>query len=158
MSALHKQPPSLAVFFESCAGAIRVWVEAEALVVDYVSDGEHVPGVDGDDVGDEGVYVIWGVGKFGFDPEFASIDSADGLNVVSTGSERGSAFDLHTPEARAVVENEVVALAVGPGFGDAESQAGGFEKEGGFGKVSGLGSVAFCGMVRENTRIGASSW
>ena len=153
MSALHKQPPSLAVFFESCAGAIRVWVEAEALVVDYVSDGEHVPGVDGDDVGDQGVNVVWRVGKFGF-----AVDGADGLNVVSTGAEGGGAFYLHTPEARAIVENEVVALAVGPWFSNAESQAGGFEEEGGFGKVSGLGGVAFCGMVRESTRIGASSW
>ncbi len=79
-------------------------------------------------------------------PEFASIDGADGLDVVSAGAERGGAFYLDTPEARAVVENEVVALAVGPGFSDAESQAGGFEEEGGFGKVSGLGGVAVCGF------------
>jgi len=115
-------------------------------LVDYVGDGEDVPGVGGDDVGDEGVNVFWSVGKFGFAPEFASIDGADGLDVVSAGAERGGAFYLDTPEARAVVENEVVALAVGPGFGDSESQAGGFEEEGGFGKVSGLGGVAVCGF------------
>ena len=68
------------------------------------------------------------------------------MDVVSAGAERGGAFYLHTPEARAVVENEVVALAVGPGFSDAESQAGGFEEEGGFGKVSGLGGVSVCGF------------
>ena len=68
------------------------------------------------------------------------------MDVVSTGAERRGAFYLDTPEARAVVEDEVVALAVGPGFGDAESQAGGFEEEGGFGKVSGLGGVAVCGL------------
>ena len=34
------------------------------------------------------------------------------------------------------IENEVVALAVAPGFGDAKSQAGGFEQEGGLGKFS----------------------
>jgi len=67
-------------------------------------------------------------------------------------------FHLHPPESRAVIENEVVAFAVGPRFGDAESQAGGFEEEGGFGIVSRLGGVAFCGMVRDRARSGASSW
>jgi len=115
-------------------------------LVDYVGDGEDVPGVDGDDVGDQGVDIFCCVGEFGFAAEFASIDGADGLDVVSAGAERGGAFYLDAPKARAIVENEVVALAVGPGFGDAESQAGGFEEEGGFRKVSGLGGVAVCGF------------
>ncbi len=115
-------------------------------MVDYVGDGEDVPGVDGDDVGDQGVDIFCCVGEFGFAAEFASIDGANGLNVVSAGAERGGAFNLDTPEARAVVENEVVALSVGPGFCDAESQAGGFEEEGGFGKVSGLGGVTIYGF------------
>lgn len=141
-----EQFPGFAVFFEAGAGASVIGIKAEAFLVDYVGDGEDVPGVHWDDMGDQGVNVFWGVGEFGFDPEVASIDGADGLNVVSTGAEGGGAFYLDTPEARAVVENEVVALAVGPGFGDAESQAGGFEEEGGFGEVSGLSGVAMCGF------------
>ena len=127
-------------------------------MIDDVGDGEDVPGVVGDDVGDEGVNVIGRIGEFGFGAELASIDGADGLDVVSAGAERGGAFYLDTPEARAGVENEVVALAVGPGFSDAESQAGGFEEKGGFGIVSCLSGIAFCGMVRDSARSGASSW
>jgi len=34
------------------------------------------------------------------------------------------------------IENEVVALAVAPGFGNAKAQAGGLEQEGGLGEFS----------------------
>jgi hypothetical protein len=34
------------------------------------------------------------------------------------------------------IENEVVALAVSPGLGDAEAEAGGLEEKGGFGEFS----------------------
>ncbi len=116
-------------------------------------DRQNVPGVHGNNMGDEGVNVVRRVGEFRL-----AVYGPDGLHVVSPGAERGGAFYLHTPEARSVVEDEVVALAVGPGFGDAESQAGGFEEEGGFGIVPCLGGIAFCGMVRGSGRSGASSW
>ena len=54
--------PGFAVFFEAGAGASVIGVEAEAFLVDYVGDGEDVPGVYGDDVGDQGVDVIFCVG------------------------------------------------------------------------------------------------
>ena len=57
-------------------------------------------------------------------------------------------FDLDAPDAAAGVEDEVVTLAVAPGLGDGESQAGGFDYEGGFGELSGaLGVGMLAGLV-----------
>jgi len=42
-------------------------------------------------------------------------------------------LDLDAPEFLAGVEDEVVALAVSPGFGDAEAEAGNFGEECGLG-------------------------
>jgi hypothetical protein len=48
------------------------------------------------------------------------------------GAEGGGGLDLDAEEAASVVEDEVVALAVAPGFGDAESEGTGFVEESGF--------------------------
>jgi len=45
-------------------------------------------------------------------------------------------FDLNSPEPVPRVENEIVALTVSPGLGDAETEAGGFGEEGGFGSFA----------------------
>src|SRR5882724_4823206 len=90
-----------------------------------------------------------------------SVDGVDGLDVVTAGAHDFGALELDAPEAASggvVVEvvvvrvvvvrvvvvtikavrivNEVVALAIAPGFGNAKSQAGGLEQEGGLGEFS----------------------
>jgi hypothetical protein len=46
------------------------------------------------------------------------------------------------------VEDEVVTLAVAPGLGDGESEAGGFDDESGFGEFSGaLGVGVLAGRL-----------
>jgi hypothetical protein len=55
---------------------------------------------------------------------------------------------LDAEEAGSVVEDEVVAAAVSPGLGDAESELGSFVKEGGFGAFAGdLGVLASGGLA-----------
>ena len=65
---------------------------------------------------------------------------------VGAGAEAVGTFDLHAEEMDfglgAVVEDEVVALAVSPGLADAEAALRGLVEEGGFGALSGtLGVV-----------------
>ena len=48
----------------------------------------------------------------------------------------------------AVVEDEVVALAVSPGLGDGEAALGGLVEKGGFGALSGALGVGTAGRVR----------
>ena len=88
-------------------------------------------------MGDEDVDVFGGVGDFSF-----AVGAVDRLNVVAAGAQDFGAFELHAPEAGAGVEDEVVALAVSPGFGGVEAQGSGFEHEGGFGEFSGALGVA----------------
>ena len=45
-------------------------------------------------------------------------------------------FDLNSPELVSGIENEIVALAVSPGSGDAEAEASGFGEESGFGSLT----------------------
>ncbi len=93
---------------------------------------------------DEDVDVFGGVGDFAF-----AVGTVDRLDVVAAGAQDFGAFELHAPEAGAGVEDEVVALAVSPGFGWVEAEGSGFEHEGGFGEFSGAlgvaaGELGFC--------------
>jgi hypothetical protein len=45
-------------------------------------------------------------------------------------------LDLNAPAAASVIEDEVVAVTLSPGLGDAESERRGFVQEGGFGDFS----------------------
>jgi len=131
-SRLAEEVPGFAIFFPAGAGAVDVGIEAQAAGGSEVFDGDHVPGFLRDDVGDESIDFVGGVADFA-----AAVDGVDGLHVVSAGAEGGGAFELDAPEAAAGVEDEVVALAVAPGFGDDETFFGGFEQESGFGELSG---------------------
>jgi hypothetical protein len=42
-------------------------------------------------------------------------------------------LDLHAPAAAVDLDDEVVAVALSPGLGDAEAERGGFVEESGFG-------------------------
>ena len=45
-------------------------------------------------------------------------------------------FHLHAPAMIARIKDEIVAVALAPGLGYAETERGGFVKEGGFGNFS----------------------
>src|SRR6185437_2112221 len=69
--------------------------------------------------------------------------------------------DLHAPEAAPGVEDEVVAVGISPGLGDAEAESDGFALEGEFGHFSaalgggggaGVGGRA-AGGGRRSTRL-----
>ena len=153
--------PGLAIVLEARSFASALRIEAKAFAGREGLDGEHVPDIERDDVGDKNVDVVGGVNHLAL-----PVDGVDGLNVVTAGAHDFSALELDAPEAafrgvvaggvvvrvvvvrieamRVVVmgieavriENEVVALAVAPRFGNAKAQAGGLEQEGGLGEFS----------------------
>jgi len=134
--------PGFAVFFPAGALAGDVGIEAQAGGAGEGVDGQDVPRVHGEDVGDQDVDVVGGVSDFAF-----AVDAVDGLDVVAAGTEDFGAFELHAPEAGAGVEDEVVALAVSPRLGDEEAEGVGLEHEGGFGEFSGALVVAVDGFA-----------
>jgi hypothetical protein len=57
-------------------------------------------------------------------------------------------LDLHAPDTGAVVEDEVVAVALSRGLGDGEAESGGFVEEGSFGDLSAaLGGQTAIGWI-----------
>ena len=163
--------PGLAIVLEARTFASALRIEAKAFAGREGLDGEDVPDIERDDVGDKNVNVVGGVNHLAL-----PVDRVDGLDVVTAGAHDCGALELDAPEAasggvvvgvvvvRVVVmrigavrvfamrivvmgvvfmkieavriENEVVALAVAPGFGNAKAQAGGLEQEGGLGEFS----------------------
>ena len=163
--------PGLAIVLEARAFASALRIEAKAFAGREGLDGEHVPDIERDDVGDKNVNVVGGVNHLAL-----PVDRVDGLDVVTAGAHDCGALELDAPEAasggvvvgvvvvRVVVmrigavrvfamrivvmgvvfmkieavriEDEVVALAIAPGFGNAKAQAGGLEQEGGLGEFS----------------------
>src|SRR5207245_1707770 len=99
----------------------------------------------------EGVDVLGGVNPLAF-----AVDVVDGLNVVAAGAQELGAFELDAPEALAGITDEIVALAIAPGFGDAEIQGGGFVEEGGFGKLSDARWVAAAAIGAAGFFVGRS--
>jgi len=79
--------PGFAEVFEAGTLAGRVGIEAQALAGRECGDGQDVPDVHGNDVGDEDVNVVGGVNALAL-----SVDGVDGLDVVSAGAEGVGAF------------------------------------------------------------------
>ena len=172
--------PGLAIVLEARAFASALRIEAKAFAGREGLDGEHVPDIERDDVGDKNVNVVGGVNHLAL-----PVDRVDGVDVVTAGAHDFSALELDAPEAafggvvaggvvvrvvvvrieamRVVVmgieavriENEVVALAVAPGFGNTKAKAGGFEQEGGLGKFSFALGVDALDLARRLSRGGA---
>jgi hypothetical protein len=137
-----EEVPGFAVLFPAGALAGDVGIEAQAFAAYESFDGQDVPDVERQDVGDEDVDIFGGVDDFAF-----AVDAVDGLNVIAAGAEDFGAFELHAPKAGAGIEDAVVALAVSPGLGEVEAQGFGFEQEGGFGEFSGALGVAVDGLA-----------
>ena len=106
--------PGFFVFFETHAFGLAVGIEAEHGGGHAGFDGEDVPRVERDDVGYQEVDVAGGVHGASF------ADGVGGTGFVGVGAETVGGLDLHAEKAAAVVEDEVVALGVSPGLGDAK--------------------------------------
>src|ERR1700678_4257401 len=124
--------PGFAVGFPTGAFAGDVGIEAEAGGLLDGCDGQDVTDIHGQDVGDQEVDVVGGVGDFAL-----AVDAVNGLDVVAAGAEDFGAFELYAPQAGAVVDDEVVAFAVPPGLVHDKAQGDGLEPEGVFGDFSG---------------------
>ena len=138
-SAAGHLAPGFAVLFHQ--GALAVGgIEAKDVVGGGFAHRDDVPEVLGDDEGDEEVDLVSGVAGVAS----GGFDAVAGIGVALGG------FDLHPPELASGVEDEVVAFAVAPGFGDAEAEAGGFGQEGGLGGFA----AAFAGDEADGVDFG----
>jgi hypothetical protein len=134
-----EEAPGFAVFFEEGAGlAAGVRVEADAFAVSDGLDGDDVPDVFGDDVGDEEVNFFAGV-------DFAA--GSGGFDAVAGLGVEGGGFNLDAKESVIEFDDGVVAVAVSPGKADAEAEMDGAGEEGGFGGFSEALAGGFGGCV-----------
>ncbi len=102
-----EEAPGFAVFFEGGAGlAAGVGIEADAFALSDGVDGDDVPDVFRNDVGDEEVDF------------FAGIDltaGSGGFDAVAGFGEEGGGFDLDAKESVVEFDDGVVAVAISPG-------------------------------------------
>src|SRR5579862_3497815 len=128
----HKAP-GVAVALKVGAAVGCVGIEIKIDMSGEGSDGYDVPGLARHDVGDQEI-------DFGSGVDLASVDAVvvARLNVVTIAAMRGgrSGLDLHTPEAAARVENEVVGLELAVRLGDGETEVGGLVHERELGDLS----------------------
>ena len=120
----HLAPGFAVDFGDRTAGALRKEIEL-AMKCGH-GDGDHIPQIFRDDINGNEVDFADGIST-------APSAALDHITVVE---EKAGRFDLHSPELVAGIEDEIVALAFSPGFGDAE--AGG----GSLGEKDGLGGFA----------------
>jgi hypothetical protein len=125
-STIFHQGPGFTIFFQAHLLGFAMRVEAEHGGEHAGFDGEDVPEVERDDVGDQEVDVLGAIDAAAF------ADGVSGAGFVGLRAEAIAGFDLDADKAVSVVEDEVVALAVAPRLGDAESELAGFVKESGF--------------------------
>ena len=133
--------PGFAVFFQAHLFGFAVGVEAEHGLrgADFYRDD--VPDVERDYMGCDEVAVALGV-----DGAAVASYGVCGAGFVGSSAEALGAFYLHAVEldhgAGAIVEDEVVLLAVAEGLGDGELIAVAAVEEGDFGMLSGALWVA----------------
>src|SRR5213080_1095271 len=89
-----QQMPGLAIVLEARSFASALRIEAKAFAGREGLDGEHVPDIERDDVGDKNVDVVGGVNHLAL-----SVDRVDGLDVVTAGAHDFGALELDAPEA-----------------------------------------------------------
>jgi len=134
------QAPGLAVFFVARHPPFARGKEFHGANGAEYHNRHHIPNVLRHDVGDKKVDVRSGVGS--------ALDVAAGMEAVSILAVAVRRLHLHAPGTGAVVEDEIVAVALSPGLGDGEAEGGGFVEEGGFGDLSAaLGGQAGVGWI-----------
>ncbi len=114
-------------------------IEADGATRSEGFDGQDIPGLRGNDMGDEEIYFVFGVCGFSM-----------GVNHVAMLGARAGGFDLHALESAAGVDDEVVGIAVSPGLGDVKAEFAGFTEKNGLGSFTeALAVLAFiCGQRR----------
>jgi len=136
------QVPGFAVGFEAHDFGLTVWVEAQHGLGRADFDWNDVPEIERDHMGGDEVDVCFGIDGASF------AGGVRGAGFIGTGSDAFGAFDLNAVETLSVIKDEVVAAAVAPGLGDAESHVDGTGEKGGFGALSGdLGVLAVFGVL-----------
>ena len=111
------EAPGFAVFLEAGHPAAAGREHFHGACPGEEADGEHVPDVVVDNVADNELDVPRGVAT--------AVDVATGVEGVSVDSAGVGGLGLDAPGAMSVVEDEVVAIALSPGFGDGEAEGGG---------------------------------
>jgi len=123
-----EEAPGFAILFEEGAGlAASVGIKADTFALADGLNGDDVPDIFGDNVGDEEVDF------------FTRIDSpvgSGGFDAVAGLGVEGSGFDLDAEESAVEFDDGVIAVAVSPGDADTETEMGGAGEEGGFGGFS----------------------
>ncbi len=107
--------------------AAGVGIEADAFALSNGLDGDDVPNIFGDDVGDEEVDFFTGID---FAAGSGGFDAVAGFGVACGG------FHLNAEESVVKFDDGVVAVAVSPGDEDGEAEMSGAGEEGGFGGFS----------------------
>ena len=128
---------TVALKVSAAVGRIRIQINRGARAEG--ADRDHVPRPGGDDVSDEEIDFLRGIGFAG-----ASGAAVLGLNVITMTAADHSlgGFDLHAPEMAAGIEDEVVRFGFAVRLGDHEAEIGGVVHEGEFGDLSAtLGGV-----------------
>src|SRR6185437_17159618 len=129
INLLFKQMPGFAETFEAASLFASVRIEPEIFAVGEL-DGYDIPEIERDDVGDDGVHFASGERDHLFFDVNVRVDGVSAMGLVFGGA------DLDSPQTLARVEDEVVAVGVSPGLGDAEAEADGLAHEGEFGEFS----------------------
>ena len=125
-----EEPPGFAKALEARSFFAAVGIEPEIFARRKRFDRDHVPEIEWDDVGDDAIDVVGGEGD-----HFAFYVDV-GVDGVSAMAFVGGGADLDAPEAASGDEDVVIAVAVSPGLGDAESEGDGFLHECQFGDLS----------------------
>jgi len=143
--------PGLAINFADPAAACALRKEVDLRMQFRYGYRNHIPEVFGEDVGHDEIDFTAGVATI----VAPTLDRIVRVRKTSCG------FDLNTPKVVSGVEDEVVALALAPCFGNTEAQASGFGQKGGFdgfptrfarGEADG---VNFCDLAgRRRLRVG----
>src|SRR5437660_10965192 len=102
-----QQMPGLAIVLEARTFASALRIEAKAFAGREGLDGEHVPDIERDDVGDKDVDVVGGVNHLAL-----PVDRVDGLDVVTAGAYDFGALELAAPDAAGGVAVGVVVVRV----------------------------------------------
>src|SRR5438309_10782408 len=92
-----QQMPGLAIVLEARSFASALRIEAMAFAGREGLDGEHVPDIERDDVGDKNDNVVGGVNHLAL-----RVDRVDGLDVVTAGAHACGAFELAAPGSASV--------------------------------------------------------
>jgi len=147
--------PGFAVFFQAHLSRFAVGVEAEHGLRGADFYWDYVPDVERDYVGGYEVDVALGVDGAAF------AYGVGGAGFVGSVADALGALDLDAKEfyfgLGAVVENEVVFLAVAEGLGDGEAALVAAVEESDFGMLSGafgVGADAVAGLARLTAALG----